>query len=292
MLAPSMTPRALSPGSILLALALALAGLVLALEVQVVLRAALVGEPVAVAQQVVVRQPAALALAQLVGLGGPLLLALRLRGEPVTAFVSRAASPCPWDRVAAAGIAGLALQLPLVELTHRVEAAFPGLARTPDEEARLAELMRIDSMGDAVLVPLAVIVLAPVTEELLFRGLAQPDLAARIGRPAALLLVASLFAAFHLDPVSAPAIAVAGLCLGALADRWRSVRPGLAMHAGVNALPVLLSEDVAVIPGFNTRDGSAIDPVLVAVSGVVGAVAFAFALRPAAARSTADVGSG
>jgi membrane protease YdiL (CAAX protease family) len=287
-----MTPRALSPGLILVVLALALVGLVAALEVQVVLRAVLASEPIAVAQQAVVRQPAALALAQLVGLGAPLLFALRLRGEPVRAFVVRALAPCPWDRVAVACVAGLALQLPLVEITHRVSVLLPGLARSPDEEARLAELMRIDSVADAIFVPLAVVVLAPLTEELLFRGLAQPDLATRMGRVSSVALVATLFSVFHLDPVSAPAIAVAGVGLGLLADRWQSVRPGLAMHAGVNALPVLLPEELVAVPGFNTAHGGALDPGLLAASGAVGLVALALAMRPEAARSTAASGSG
>jgi membrane protease YdiL (CAAX protease family) len=287
-----MTPRALSPGLILLVLLLALAGLVVGLEVQVLARAALAGEPFAVAQHVVARQPAALALAQLLGLGAPLVFALRLRGEPVRAFAARVLAPCPWDRVAAAGVAGLALQLPLVALTQQVGSLLPALARSPEEQARLSELMRIDSVADALWVPVAVVVLAPLTEELLFRGLAQPDLATRVGRAAALVLVATLFAVFHLDLVSAPAIAVAGVALGALADRWRSVRPGLVMHAGVNALPVVLSEDVVVIPGFNTDDTTSPDPRLVLASGLLSAVAFALALRASPSRSTADQRSG
>jgi hypothetical protein len=64
------------------------------------------------------------------------------------------------------------------------------------------------------------------------------------------------------------------------------------MHAGVNALPVVLSEDVVVIPGFNTDDTTSPDPRLVLASGLLAAVAFALALRASPTRSTADQRSG
>jgi membrane protease YdiL (CAAX protease family) len=276
-------PSSLSPALILAVLGLALVSMIAALEGQVLVRALLAGESAAVAQAAVSRDPGALALAQLVGLAIPIGLALRLRGEGVGAFLSRALAPCPWDRVAAAALAGLALQLPLVEVTHRMALLVPALARSPEEEARLREVMRLDSVYAAICVPLAVVVLAPVTEELLFRALAQRDLAERWGVRAALPVVAALFAGFHLDPLAAPAIAGAGLCLGALAARWGTVRIGIAMHAGVNAVPVLLTDAVVPIPGFNTEDDAGVPPVLLLASAAIFVVCFGWALRRPAA---------
>jgi membrane protease YdiL (CAAX protease family) len=233
----------------------------------------------------VTRDPGLLAVAQLVGLGVPTVLAARLSDGGMRAFFSSALAPCPWDRVAFAFVAGLALQLPMVEIAHVVADLAPALRHSPEEDAALRETLRIRDLYTAVTVPLAVVVCAPVTEELLFRAFALRELAAqaharRVGRVLAVGLVAVLFAVFHMDPVSTPAILLAGLALGAIADRWQSVRICVALHAGVNLVPVVLTEQVLLVPGLNDTDPDThVSPFVLAASIVVFAAAFTLAWR-------------
>jgi len=55
----------------------------------------------------------------------------------------------------------------------------------------------------------------------------------------------------HLGAVPAVYATVAGLLLGSIALATRSVWPGIALHAAVNAVPVLLPERLLPIHGFN-----------------------------------------
>jgi len=243
---------------------------------------------------IVTRDAGALAIAQGVGLGVPVLLAARLRGVSLRSFLGASLRPCPWDRIAAAILAGACLQLPMAELAHHMAELLPTLARSAEQEAILRETMRVDSLYDAIAVPLAVVVLAPITEELLFRAFAQPELARRYGELASIVGVSVMFAAFHGDPTGLPSILVAGLALGALAARWQSVRITIAMHAGVNAIPIALTESLLPIRGFNDADPSSHVLWPIVLASLVGfGLSYAYALGPARTGSerSADLGT-
>jgi len=89
--------------------------------------------------------------------------------------------------------------------------------------------------GMLVLLALA----APVVEELLFRGLLQRGLEARLPRAAALVLTAAIFAAVHFQPVQFAGLLVAGLAFGALAMRFDRLGPAIVAHVCFNASTVL-----------------------------------------------------
>ena len=78
-------------------------------------------------------------------------------------------------------------------------------------------------------------VLAPVAEELVFRGAVQ-RLAQPLGRRQALALQAVLFALQHGSPAAAAWALVCGLGLGWLADRTGRVWPGMLLHTLNNLL--------------------------------------------------------
>jgi membrane protease YdiL (CAAX protease family) len=281
----SDAPRPLSPWIVLALLGSALALLGVTVWGEAMVIALVSGVPAQEALARATHDPGLLALAQLVGLGVPVLLASRLSEGGAHAFFGRALAPCPWDRVALAFIAGLALQLPMVELAHIAADLAPALRHGAEEDAALRETLRIRDVYTAATVPLALVVCAPVTEELLFRAFAQRELAAqarsqRVGRVFAIAFVASLFAVFHMDPVSMPAIFVAGLALGAIAERWQSVRISIALHAGVNLVPVAVTEQLWLVPGFNDTDPNAhVSPSLLAASASVFALAYMLAWR-------------
>lgn len=83
--------------------------------------------------------------------------------------------------------------------------------------------------------------LAPVCEEIAFRGYLQSALRLRLRDRRALAVGAVLFATMHLNPVSLPGLLVLGVLFGWLALRTGSVWPGVAAHAANNAVASLIA---------------------------------------------------
>jgi membrane protease YdiL (CAAX protease family) len=125
-----------------------------------------------------------------------------------------------------------------------------------DEVARRHRLVHPTTWSGGVSVLLAIVLVAPVTEELLFRGWLLQDLKAQYGTAPALLLSSVLFGLVHLEASAMIYATLAGLVLGSVALRTRSTLGSIAMHAGVNALPILLPTTLVRIEGFNTLDQS------------------------------------
>jgi membrane protease YdiL (CAAX protease family) len=80
------------------------------------------------------------------------------------------------------------------------------------------------------------VLIAPVAEELVFRGLGF----ATLGR-FALPLTTALFAVAHGLPVLLIPVAIAGLLLGLVRTRTASVYPGMGVHMSLNALALGLA---------------------------------------------------
>ncbi len=78
--------------------------------------------------------------------------------------------------------------------------------------------------------------LAPVCEEVAFRGYVQGALLTRRRPGAAISLGALLFALMHLDPVRFPAVLALGALFGWLAWRAGSLWPAVAAHAANNGI--------------------------------------------------------
>jgi len=87
-----------------------------------------------------------------------------------------------------------------------------------------------------------VALLAPVVEELTFRGLGF-TLLERFGRWAAIVLVGIVFGLAHGLVEALPPLVVFGMCLAYLRDRTRSVYPGMILHALYNGLVLLFAVD-------------------------------------------------
>jgi hypothetical protein len=94
---------------------------------------------------------------------------------------------------------------------------------------------------------------------------------------------------YRLPSAILPAI-VAGLLLGLVALRKRSIWPPVALHAAVNALPILVTEELVLIPGFNDvqTQVSHIPLSLLFGSSLIGLVAVA--LLVATANTAGDGG--
>ena len=86
-----------------------------------------------------------------------------------------------------------------------------------------------------------VALLAPIVEELTFRGLGFTLLDARFGRWPAILLVGIAFGLAHGLVDALPPLIVFGACLAYLRSRTASVYPGMILHAGYNSLVLLFA---------------------------------------------------
>lgn len=101
-----------------------------------------------------------------------------------------------------------------------------------------AELMFPSSTVEMVLSFLAVVVLAGVCEEIMFRGFILHVFLNRKGRWFSIVCTGLGFALFHLDPWAFPEIVVIGIFLGWLVVRTRSIFPAMMAHAGFNFLGI------------------------------------------------------
>ena len=114
-------------------------------------------------------------------------------------------------------------------------------------EERLTEnakdLVDRASGGSMVLLVLMVCVGAPVVEELVYRGLLQGSLAARVNHVPAWLAASALFALVHFRPVEYPGLLVIGLVCGACALATGRLGMAIACHVGFNVTGLLLALD-------------------------------------------------
>lgn len=85
-----------------------------------------------------------------------------------------------------------------------------------------------------------VVIIAPVVEELIFRGVVMHGLMRNYSKTTAVFFSGLLFALFHLNPWQFPATFVLGLLLGWLMLRTRNIGMAILGHA-INNLLVLLS---------------------------------------------------
>ncbi|MEY2644990.1 MAG: hypothetical protein RLZZ611_1639 [Cyanobacteriota bacterium] len=140
----------------------------------------------------------------------------------------------PWFLSAARALRGLLMVLPLVSLVGWLQGQLWG---DPGGSNPLLDLV-LRSQDPAALAcfALTAVVLAPLFEETLFRGVVLPVAARELGAPAGVLLSALIFAVAHLSLGELPPLFMLGLGLGWL--RWSSGRLGscVLMHALWNAL--------------------------------------------------------
>jgi membrane protease YdiL (CAAX protease family) len=95
-------------------------------------------------------------------------------------------------------------------------------------------------------------VIAPIVEELFFRGFLFQGFRQTYGWRPALLLSSAIFGAAHLDPVSLVPTFVLGCVLAYLFHRSNSVWPGIIFHATVNSMSLIavyvISQNPSLLP--------------------------------------------
>jgi membrane protease YdiL (CAAX protease family) len=117
---------------------------------------------------------------------------------------------------------------------------------TADPVRRAASTAAYLDVAPAVLVGLyaaGAVFLAPVAEEIAWRGILRGWLVPRVGRAATVVLTGLAFGAAHVagGPVQIAGATVYGLALGVTRELAGSLRPCIMLHALINVLPLVLA---------------------------------------------------
>ncbi|MHB8841297.1 MAG: CPBP family intramembrane glutamic endopeptidase [Candidatus Aquicultor sp.] len=115
------------------------------------------------------------------------------------------------------------------------------LGINPSEEAvrRLPEIFG-RSTGGFLLAVLVVAIIAPVAEELFFRGFVYPAFRQRWGVTAAIIITSALFALYHISPTVYIPIFIIAVGLAYLYQTTDSLGPPIMLHALNNFLSVVV----------------------------------------------------
>lgn len=185
----------------------------------------------------------------------PLLLASSLGQAVVTlgllAYMSRSRGAGSWDldfglRFEPSDwrglIYGLFLQVGVTLFITLPLLLLLGVEDPPEQD--VAEIVGgASSLAARISVAAVVVVIAPLIEELLFRGVILSRLRRSFGPRTSIAISAALFSVFHLlDPDTrfvVPGLFVIGLVLGWQALRTDRIGLAITTHAGVNLLAVV-----------------------------------------------------
>jgi len=92
-----------------------------------------------------------------------------------------------------------------------------------------------NSLDSPVWLILAAVIVAPIVEEIFFRGFLFQGFRKKYGWVNSMLLRSAIFAAAHLDPVSLIPTFILGIVLAYVYHRSNSVWPGILLHFLINA---------------------------------------------------------
>jgi len=141
-------------------------------------------------------------------------------------------------------VVGASLSLVAVSLADLVYSLFTGNDQPPPQGVARA-LAQSSGTGLRILAVLTVGFVAPLAEEIVFRGVTYRGLRRRLGFIPAAALSAFLFSLAHVDLQHALQLFAIGVVLAWTTERSGSILPGMVLHAGVNLLSLLVLWDAA-----------------------------------------------
>ena len=166
----------------------------------------------------------------------PLLWFLKSRNEPI--FQRLRLNPIASQTVGMTALLSIGLIVLSDELDRIVQLFVPA----PEYILDLDGLLRPESFAGFILLFFAVAVIAPLGEELLFRGFLQQFLEKHwkdVTR--AILVTALFFALIHMNPYWFVQIYILGIMLGFLSWKTGSVLPPLILHGMNNSFAMIFS---------------------------------------------------
>jgi hypothetical protein len=136
---------------------------------------------------------------------------------------------------------GVVTQLVVVRLVYLpLEAIWPDTFTLDKIEERARTTFDSAHGGGVALIVIAVVVGAPLVEELIYRGLLQGAFTRRLSEWIGVVVVALWFAIVHFQPVETPGLFAVGLVLGVCALRARRLGLSVVAHMAFNATGLIL----------------------------------------------------
>ncbi len=149
----------------------------------------------------------------------------------------------PWYRSTVFGIRSLLFAIPVILLVGTVWAGLLHAIDLPTEPQDLIGIIReADNLAYLIALGLLAVVIAPINEELLFRGGLFRFFNSRLPTPVAMILSSILFALLHLNWFSFLPLVVLGCFLCGVTLKTGSLKPAMLMHAlfNVNSIASIL----------------------------------------------------
>lgn len=131
-------------------------------------------------------------------------------------------------------LAGLSCQLLIEGLMSLILPHFEKIAED------YYELMELAMGGNQIIMFISVVFLAPVSEELIFRGVIQKKALRFAPAGVAIFLQALLFGVFHMNIVQGTYAFLGGLAMGYIAYKYRSILASMLFHLFFNALSYVM----------------------------------------------------
>jgi membrane protease YdiL (CAAX protease family) len=131
---------------------------------------------------------------------------------------------------------GLSLAVLTDELDRIIQIFIP----PPEMFLQYLESLRAQTSTDWILLFLGVVIIAAVSEEILFRGFLQVSLEKKGDVTRAVILSSISWTIIHINPYWAVQIFITGIIIGFLAWRTNSVYPPMIVHATNNFLSLLV----------------------------------------------------
>lgn len=135
---------------------------------------------------------------------------------------------------------------------------------SPEMMDEYTEMMDTALGGSQVLAMFAAVILAPINEECIMRGLILKNLQRFFSTPVVIIIQAVLFGIFHANWVQGIYVLPVGAALGYVAIKCRSVIPSIFMHLFYNTLSFV----VVLLPEFCQTGIFAIGTVVVSAVAV------------------------
>lgn len=170
------------------------------------------------------------------GLCAAILAVLIMRRHPIGRIMGLNAMP--FGRQMAWSFFFLAASLPLMDLLSRVSISLHGGEPAPQAIVDFAR--SVESPEGQMAVILFAVIVAPVTEEFLFRGFLYPALKSSLGPFFAIMLSSALFGMIHMNAQAALPLGALGFVMALAYERTGSLLAPMTVHAMFNAASLVV----------------------------------------------------
>lgn len=100
----------------------------------------------------------------------------------------------------------------------------------------------LEFMGSFWLTFALSVILAPIIEEIIFRGVLFPAISKRYGLVSGVVISSFVFTLVHIDPINMISVLPLGVFLAIMYQRTGSIYPGMMLHASWNFMVLLIAQ--------------------------------------------------